>query len=281
MPPFYVIMRGNQISEEDPMTAEMLYGYVIQFAALEIDDPANPGEKIWSQYINLWKNGINASLIAQYRISYIHDQTDHPFFEYEETYKYEFSVYNISETMACITVKINDRLVLRYYDQASSDPFDPVVNEGTFGVYASCPGYITSEPVELGEMIVAKDTCYVGDGVRVAATYPSILDGAVFTVDSEFATVVDGVFRADKAGVYTISCTYNGKDLGSKTITVEDPPKRTDTGVEEGEFPWLIVGIAGGAVVIAVAALFVILAVAKKRKAAAAVAEAEQSTATE
>ncbi|MBQ8494545.1 MAG: hypothetical protein IJ465_02175 [Clostridia bacterium] len=281
VPPFYVIMRGNQISEEDPMTAEMLYGYVIQFAALEIDDPANPGEKIWSQYINLWKNGINGSLIDQYRITYIHDQTDHPFFEYEETYKYEFSVFNISETMACITVKINDRLALRYYDVASSDPFDPAINDGTFGVYASCPGYITSEPIELEQMIVAKDTCYVGDGVRVAATYPSILDGAVFTVDSEFATVVDGVFRADKAGVYTISCTYNGKDLGSKTITVEDPPRRTDTEAEEGEFPWLIVGIAGGAVVIAVAALFVILAVAKKRKAAAAVAEAEQPTATE
>ena len=273
-PPFYVILRGNQVSEEDAMTAEMLYGYVVQFSAAEIQDPAdptNPEATVWSQYISLWKNGVNGALIDQYRVNYVWEQTDHPFFQYEDTHNYEFSIYNITETMACITVKVDGRLVLRYYDTATSDPMDPAVNAGSFVASASCPGYITGDAVELPEMIIAATECETGDRVRVAATYPSVLTGAVFTVDSADAEVKNGMFVAKKAGTYTISCTYNGKDLGSKTIVVKDPPKREllDVGGDEEEFPWLIVIIAGGAVIIAAAVLVIILALAKRKKKAA------------
>ena len=274
-PPFYVILRGNQVSEEDAMTPFMLYGYVIQFAAAEIADPNDPEKTIWSQYISLWKNGINAALIDQYRINYVHEQTDHPFYKYEETHKYEFSVYNITDTMACITVKVDGRLVLRYYDTASSDPMDPVNNGGTFLVSSSCPGYITGDAVELPEMIVESTECETGDRIRVSATYPFTAEGAVFTVDSADAEIKNGVFIAQKAGTYTISCTYNGKDLGSKTITVKDPPKRQLLDVtQEPEIPWMLIIIAGGAVIIAAAVLVIILALVKrKKKAAAAKAE--------
>ena len=274
-PPFYVILRGNQVSEEDAMTPFMLYGYVIQFSAAEIADPNDPEKTIWSQYISLWKNGINAALIDQYRINYVHEQTDHPFYKYEETHKYEFSVYNITDTMACITVKVDGRLVLRYYDTASSDPMDPVNNGGTFLVSSSCPGYITGDAVELPEMIVESTECETGDRIRVSATYPFTAEGAVFTVDSADAEIKNGVFIAQKAGTYTISCTYNGKDLGSKTITVKDPPKRQLLDVtQEPEIPWMLIIIAGGAVIIAAAVLVIILALVKrKKKAAAAKAE--------
>ena len=274
-PPFYVILRGNQVSEEDALTPFMLYGYVIQFAAAEITDPNDPEKTIWSQYISLWKNGINAALIDQYRINYVHEQTDHPFYKYEETHKYEFSVYNITDTMACITVKVDGRLVLRYYDTASSDPMDPVNNGGTFLVSSSCPGYITGDAVELPEMIVESTECETGDRIRVSATYPFTAEGAVFTVDSADAEIKNGVFIAQKAGTYTISCTYNGKDLGSKTITVKDPPKRQLLDVtQEPEIPWMLIIIAGGAVIIAAAVLVIILALVKrKKKAAAAKAE--------
>ena len=271
--PFKVILRGNPVSEQDPMTTSMLYGYVIELSAAKIQDPAdpnNPDAKIWSQYVSLWKNGINTALIDQYRINYVHDRSDHPFFQYEATHNYEFSVYNINETTACITVKIDGRLALRYYDvTGGADPMDPAVNEGLFVVSAGCPGLVTGEAVDLGELMVSATECEINDRVQLAVTYPSILEGAVFTVDGEGATITDGVFVATKPGTYTIHATYNGKDYGSKTIVVKEPPKRDllEVDGDEKEFPWLIVGIAGGAVLLIAAIVVVLLIVKKKKKA--------------
>ena len=275
-PPFYVILRGNAVSEEDKMTAEMLYGYVVQFSAAEIADPNDPEKRIWSQYISLWKNGVNGALIDQYRVNYVHSQTDHPFFQYDATHNYELSVYNINETTACITVKVDGQLVLRYYDVSSGlDPMDPAVNDGLFVVSASCPGLISGEAVDLGELMVETSECETNDRVRVAVTYPSTLEGAVFTVDGEGATIKNGVFTATKPGTYTIRATYNGKDYGSKTILVKEPPKREllDVGGDKTEFPWLIVGIAGGVVVVAALVVLFILLAKRKKKAATPAAE--------
>ena len=117
-------------------------------------------------------------------------------------------------------------------------------------------------------MIVEKTECETNEKVRVAATYPSVLKGAVFTVDNENGKVVDGVFSATKPGTYTIHCTYNGKDLGSVTITVKDPPKRSPLPVGgEGDFPWLYVGIGGGAILLIAAAIVIVLVIKKKKKA--------------
>ncbi|MBQ8494824.1 MAG: hypothetical protein IJ465_03620, partial [Clostridia bacterium] len=268
VPPFYVILRGNQVNEDEALTANMMYGYLVQFTAQETPDPSNPDEVIWTQGINLWKNGVNDALVDQYRITYHYGRKDHPYFQYDKTYRYTFSIYNVEEDKVCIEVYVNDRLALRYYDVATNDPMDPVVNGGSFVVSASCPNYISGEAVELEQMIVEKTECETNEKIRVAATYPSVLKGAVFTVDNENGKVVDGVFSATKPGTYTIHCTYNGKDLGSVTITVKDPPKRSPLPVGgEGDFPWLYVGIGGGAILLIAAAVVIVLIIKKKKKA--------------
>lgn len=257
---FKVILRGNPISEEEPMTTTFLYGYVVTFSAMEIADPENPEETIWSGYLELWKNGENEALVDQYRITYVHDKTDHPFFEYDKEYDYEFSIYNVSETCACIEVKVNGETVLRYYDKASSDPLDPVVNEGTFGIYGTGPNYIGDDIVELNEVISEKDECVTGEEVRVAATYPAVIEGAEFTVDSKNAVVTDGVFKAEKAGTYTISCNYNGKELEAKTITVT----KAEATNANGEIP--IVPIVSTVALLLVVGVIVVLFVSKKHR---------------
>ncbi len=268
VPPFYVVLRGNQVNEDEEMTAHMMYGYLVQFTSQETVDPNDPDKTVWTQGLSLWKNGINDALVDQYRITYHYGRKDHPYYQYNQTYRYTFSIYNITEDKVCIEIYVNDRLALRYYDIATGDPMDPVVNEGSFVVSASCPNYISGEPVELSQMIVEKTVCETNERVRVAATYPSVLDGAVFTVDGEGGKVVDGVFSAMKAGTYTIHCTYKGKDLGSVTITVNDPPKRDQLETNgNGSFPWLYVGIAGGAVLLIAAIVAVLLIVKKKKKA--------------
>ena len=263
-PSFGVILRGNAISEDEEMTENLLNGYVITFSALEMKESEDSNEEgIWTGYLSLWKNGVNYSLLDQYRISYIHDKSDHPYFQYDVDYNYEFSIYNITETCVCITVKVNDKLVMRYYDEAGSDPFDPAVNTGTFQVFAGCPNYVTDDIAELTEIISEKDECLVGDKVRVAATYPSVIEGAVFTVDKASATVEDGVFVATKPGTYTITGTYNGKELSAKTIVVTEAERVQE---EEASTIPMIPIIAAAVLVVAAGAVAIVLLGKRKKK---------------
>lgn len=259
---FRVILRGNPISENEEMTNTLLYGYVISFSAMQMADPKNPEETIWSGYIELWKNGQNDALIDQYRVCYVHEQTEHPFFEYGVEYNYEFSIYNVTETCACIEVKVNGETVMRYYDEASSDPLDPAVNAGTFGIYGTGPNYIRDDIVELKEVISEKDTCKTGEKVRVAATYPSVIEGAEFTVDSKNASVKEGVFVAEKEGTYTVSCSYKGKELKSKVITVT---KGADSAETTG-FIHMILPIVAVTLVAIVGTAVVIVVLRRKKK---------------
>ena len=222
-PSFGVILRGNAINDEEPMTKSLLYGYVITFSAFEqktSEDSEEPGT--WGGYFQLWKNGENYSLLDQYRVSYVCDPNDHPYFQYDRDYNYTFSIYNVTETTVCIEAKVNDKLVMRYYDEAGSDPMDPAINAGSFQVFAGCPTIITDDTVELSGVIAEKENCKVGEKVRVAVTYPSELEGAEFAVDKDGATVEDGMFVAEKPGTYTVSGSYNGKKLASTTITVKE-----------------------------------------------------------
>ncbi len=271
VPPIALVLRGKPISEDEEMSRTLLYGYGITFSALEVqNDSENPeAGSTWTQYIELWKNGENGSLLDQYRISYVYDKTDHPFFQYDEEYEYEISIYNITETCVCILVKVNDKLVMRYYDEAGSDVLDPAVNGGKFAVYAACPTYITDDVVELDAVIAAREECEIGDEVRIAATYPSVLEGAEFSVDEDGATVSDGVFVATKAGTYTVSGAYNGKQLTPVQITVAEKQEEnivTEQEETEDGFPWIFVGAAGGAVVIAAVVVSVVLSVKHKKK---------------
>ena len=227
---FKVILRGTPISEDNPMTTTLLNGYVISFEAAEVENPDNPEDTIWAAYLNLWKNGENAALIDEYRIAYVYSPTEHPFFEYDKDYDFEFSIYNVTETCVCIEITVNGELVMRQYDEAGGDPADPAINAGTFGIYGTGPNYITDDIVELKEVISEKDECVTGEEVRVAATYPSVIEGAEFTVDKKGAAVTDGVFKADKAGTYTVSCTYNGTQLKEKTITVTEAEESNTNG---------------------------------------------------
>lgn len=264
-PSFGVILRGNAINEEEEMTRSLLYGYVITFSALEQTPPEGSDEpSTWGGYIQLWKNGENYSLLDQYRVNYTYDSSDHPYFQYGKDYNYQFSIYNVTDTCVCIEAKVNDKLVMRYYDEAGSDPMDPAINAGTFQVFAGCPTYLTDDIVELSEVISEKDTCKVGEKVRVAVTYPSVLEGAEFTVDKEGATIEDGMFVAEKTGTYTISGSYNGKKLATKTITVEESKEAVAKG--QTEFPVIPVAAAALLVVVAGIAIGVLLKKGKKKK---------------
>ena len=189
---------------------------------------AETEETYYGGTLNLWKNGENASLQDQYRLSYVQDKTEHPYFAYDEYYEYEISVYNVTDTCVCITVKVNDKLIMRYYDEAGSDPFDPAVNAGKFCIMAVAPSTVEGEIVELGAVISEADEVKVGQKIRVAATYPAVIEGAEFTVDSKDAKVKEGLFVAEKAGTYTVSCTYNGKKLESKVIKVTESAMASD-----------------------------------------------------
>ena len=259
---FKVILRGNPISETDEMTSTLLYGYVITFSPMEIPNPLNPDEMVWSGYLELWKNGENMSLTDQYRIHYEHERVNNPFFKYNEEYDYEFSIYNVTETIVCIEAKVNGVTIMRHYDEASSDPMDPAVNEGTFAVIGTGPNYIKDDIVELDAVIAEKDECETGEKVCVAATYPSVIKGAEFTVDKKGATIENGVFKADKAGTYTISCTYNGKQLESKTITVTKAAK-ADAGT--ANIPIILV-VIGTVSTLLLASIIVFVVIKNKKK---------------
>lgn len=262
-PGFTVVLRGNPVSEDEPMTLNMLYGYVITFSAAEVKAEKEGEDSTWMGYIELWKNGVNYALVDQYRVHYMADTSDHPFFQFDKNYKYTFSVYNITDTCACIEVKVNGKLALRYYDEAGSDPFDPAVNAGTFQMNVGCPSYFLDETAELDTVIAEADECKVGDEIRVAATYPAIIEGAEYTVDKEGATVTDGIFKAEKEGTYTISATYNGKQLSPKTIKVTKTESAKVANAKTG-FPVLPVA-AGGVAVLILAGVAVILLKKNKR----------------
>ena len=200
----------------------------------------------------------------QYQIGTHHAVTNDPYFKFDETYEYEVSIYNITETSVCIEFKVNGELAYKCYDDASTDPLDPVVNPGIFGIYVGVPTYIGGETVELETVITEASECKVGDKVGVAATYPSILKDAVFTVDKKGATVVDGYFVAEKVGTYTVSATYKGKELKPVTITVSEKAV-DDTSAEQGNNTTAIVIIVVAAVVL-VAGGVTIVVLTKRRK---------------
>ena len=233
---FNLILRGTPISEDDPLTTSLLNGYVITFESYEYTEESHPNNpELWGIqpcYINIWKNGVNNSLRDQYLIGTYHNTNDNPYYKYNEAYDYKVSVYNISEKVACIELWVNGRLAYKCYDEAGMDPADPAINPGIFGIYGVAPTIYGGETVELETVIAERTECKVGDEVGVAVTYPSILAGAVFTVDKEGAVIENGKFAATKAGTYTISATYNGKELNSITITVEERVVAADDDAE-------------------------------------------------
>ncbi len=224
--PFHIILRGNPISSDEPVSRSLLYGYVITFEGYEITKDNTPNSpELWgtrSGFINVWKNGENPSLASQYRIGTHQAMENDPYFKYNETYQYEVSIYNITDTAVCIEFKVNGEVVFKCYDDASTDPMDPAVNAGVFGIYAGCPTYIGGETVELDTILAEASECTIGDKIGLAVTYPSIVEGAEFTVDKKGATIEDGVFVAEKAGIYKISATYKGKTFEPITIEVKE-----------------------------------------------------------
>lgn len=244
----------------------MLYGYVVTFSTEEVKAEKEGEPSKWIQYIQLWKNGENYALLDQYRVHYTRNPNDHAYFKYNKNYNYTFSVYNITETCACIEVKVDGKLALRYYDEAGSDPMDPVLNEGTMQILVGCPTYFNDEVVELSSVISEADECEVGDEVRVSATYPAVIEGAEFTVDNDGATVEDGKFVAKKEGTYTISGTYNGKTLEAKTIKVTKSEKATNVdSKDESGVPVLPI-VIGGVLVLLIGGAVVVLLLKKKKQ---------------
>ncbi len=267
-----MILRGQPLTEGMEISETALYGYNISFSYIELKEenfPNNP--ELWgihSQEIAVWKNGINYSLMDQYRMTNNWRKINHPFFEYDKKYEYTVSIYNVEEDVCVIEIYCNDELVMRVVDRASDDPQDPVCNEGQFQIYASCPQYLYSPAVELDALEVSQNECYIGEQVRISATYPAILEGAEYTVDSQDAVIKDGVFTAKKEGTYTVSGTYNGVSKGSVQIKVINKPVKDTVTNETSAFPVIPVAIGGGvAVIIAVAVLLIILLKKKKHNA--------------
>ena len=267
--PFYIVLRGNAISDTEPISRSLLYGYVITFEGYEITEENTPNNpELWgtrSAFINVWKNGENAALSDQYLIGTHHAVTNDPYFKFDETYEYEVSIYNITDTSVCIEFKVNGELAYKCYDDATSDPMDPAVNPGDFGLYAGVPTYIGGETVELETVLAEASECNVGDKVGVAATYPSMLKDAVFTVDKKGATVSDGYFIAEKVGTYTISATYKGKELKPVTITVSEKAVDDTAAEQEGNTMAIIIIIA--TTVVLVAGIGTVLVIKKRKKA--------------
>ena len=74
---------------------------------------------------------------------------------------------------------------MRVVDRATDDPLDPARNAGQFQIYASCPQYLYSPEVELETLAASSNECYIGEQVRVSATYPAVLEGVEYIVDGE------------------------------------------------------------------------------------------------
>ena len=248
------VLRGQPIAEDMEVSETALYGYNISFSYIELTEvntPDNP--ELWgthSQEIAVWKNGINYNLLDQYRMTYNWQKTNHPFFKYDETYKYTVSIYNVEEDVCAIEVYCNDELIMSVVDRATDDPKDPARNAGEFQIYAACPQYFKATPVELDTLAASSSECYIGEQVRVSATYPAILAGAEYTVDGEGATMKDGVFTATKTGTYTVSGKFNGKDKGTVQIKVTEKPQENIEVEETSTFPIVPVAITGGSVLI-------------------------------
>lgn len=269
LPTNSIILRGQPLTEGMEISETALYGYNISFAYIELNEdrvPNNP--ELWgvhSQEISVWKNGINYALLDQYRMTYNWKKTNHPFFEYDKTYEYTISIYNVEEDICFIEIFCNDELIMRVVDRASDDEMDPARNAGQVQIYASCPQYLYSPEVELDKLEVSKSECYIGEQVRVSATYPAILEGAEYTVEGEGATIKDGVFIATKAGTYTVSGTYNGVSKGTVQIKVSEKPITGGATEEASTFPIIPVAIGGGVAVIAAAAVSLVIFLKKKK----------------
>ncbi len=268
--PFFIVLRGNAISDTEPISRSLLYGYVITMEGYEITEENTPNSpELWgtrSAFINVWKNGENAALSDQYKIGTHHAVTNDPYFKFDETYEYEASIYNITETSVCIEFKVNGELVYKCYDDASTDPMDPVVNPGTFGIYAAVPTYIGGETVELKTVLAEASECKVGDKVGVAATYPSMIKDAVFTVDKKGASVKDGYFVAEKVGTYTVSATYKGKELKPVTITVSEKAVADVNAEQKNNTTAVIIIVATTVVLVAGVGTAVFMTKRRKRK---------------
>jgi len=269
LPTNSIILRGQPLTEGMDISETALYGYNICFSYVELNEfntPNNPN--LWgthSQEISVWKNGINYALIDQYRMSYNWKKENHPFFEYDKKYKYTVSIYNVEEDICVIEIYCNDELVMRVVDRGSDDPLDPVYNAGKLQIYAACPQYFYSPSVELDSLELSQKECYIGEQVRVSATYPAILEGAEYTVEGEGAQIKDGVFIATKEGTYTITGKYNGKSKGSVQVKVLKKEVEVDTVDGKSNFPIIPLVIGGGAAVIIAAGVLLIIFLKRKK----------------
>lgn len=264
------VLRGQPLTEGMDVSETALYGYNVSFAYIELTEahvPNNP-ELVGthSQEITVWKNGINAALVDQYRMTYNWVKENHPFFEHDKKYKFTVSIYNATKDVCIIEIYCNDKLVMRVVDHGTEDPLDPVYNAGKFRVYASCPQYFYAPEVELDTLEASQTECIVGEQVRVSATYPAVLEGTEYTVDGDGATIKDGVFIATKEGTYTVTGSLNGKPKGTVQIKVAKKPVQSFAVEETSEFPIIPVAIGGGVVLLAAAVLLIVLIKKKKNK---------------
>lgn len=192
------------------------------------------------------------------------------YFEFGEDYEYEFSIYNVTDTCVCITISVNGVEQIRYYDHASEDAKDPVVNAGDFRIYAECTTAIMSSVATTDELIISEETTETNKGVYVAASYPYVDEDTEFTVSGTGAFVEDGIFKATEPGTYTVSATYKGKAVEPKTITVTAAEKKTDASEEEVIYEevinWpVVIAMAAGAVVVLLALVLVVIKLKKKK----------------
>lgn len=237
LPNFTLMLRANQIDEDTAISKTAMYGYIISM-----------------QYgqLSLFKNNENWEVIDTYRLSYEPPEKDEKFFEFGVDYEYEVSIYNVTDTCVCIRFSINGVEQIRYYDHASEDPLDPVVNEGEFRIYADCTTSISDEVATVDELIVSAQETETNKGIYVATSYPYVEEDSAFTVDGEGGTVENGIFRATKAGTYTISGTYKGNPVKEKTIVVSEQKKKQGSG--EDDIIYEEVVVVNWPVVIALAA---------------------------
>lgn len=257
LPNFYIMLRANAIDDKTPISKTALYGYILSF-----------------QYgqLSLFKNNENWELVDTYRLSYEPLEKDEKFFEFGVDYEYEVSIYNVTETCACITFSVNGVEQIRYYDHASDDPKDPVVNAGDLRIYAECTTAITDNVAEIGEVLTSADNCETNKAVYVSASYPYVAESTELSVDNANATIEDGVFKATEAGTYTISGMYQGKQIAAKTIVVTQTEKQVDQEEVVYEevvvinWPVVIALAAGAATLIAVVTVFLVKKVKKESR---------------